>query len=110
MHKDRSVQGRTQIIRIPALEMVVSSKMPMHRAHTLKLSLAILLLTAQGFAHADPASDALKVIHYRLAMTNPSTVFDKWQADQWLFVAAHCGNAAGLKKELQVLDELPVYF
>lgn len=81
----------------------------MKKLHLRQLFIATLLFAAQGFSHADPKSDALQVIQHRLAMTNPTTVFDKWQADQWTFAAAHCGNAAGFKKELSAIEKLPLY-
>ena len=81
----------------------------MTNVHFRNLFIATLLFTAQGLAHADAAFDAAKVIQHRLAMTNPTTVFDKWQADQWTFAAAHCGNAAGFKKELSAIEKLPLY-
>ena len=71
--------------------------------------IAALLLATQGLAHADPVSDAQRVIQRRLAMTNPTNVFDKWQADQWAFAAVQCGRVAGLKKELAAIEKLPLY-
>ena len=70
--------------------------------------IATMLLT-QGLAPADPVSDAQLVIQHRMAMTNPTNVFDKWQADQWTFAAIQCGRVAGLKKELDGVAKLPVY-
>lgn len=81
----------------------------MQTLHPRKLIIAVVLLAAQDFSHADPKSDALQVIQHRLAMTNPATVFDKWQADQWTFSAAGCAIEAGLKKELGIIDKLPIY-
>ena len=75
----------------------------------LKSSILLTLLTLQCLAHADPKSDALQVIQHRLAMINPSTVFDKWQADQWTFAAVQCGLEAKLTKELDVINKLPIY-
>lgn len=73
------------------------------------LFISFALLAAQGAAHATPESAALHIIQRRLAMTNPSTVFDKWQADQWTFAAIQCGRAAGLTKELSTVERLPLY-
>lgn len=81
----------------------------MKKLHHRKLFIATMLFAVQGFSHADPKSDALQVIQHRLLMPSPTTVFDKWQADQWSFAAAGCGVEAGLTKELGVIDKLPIY-
>lgn len=67
------------------------------------------LIGAQLPAHADPISDAQRVIQHRLSMPTPTTVFAKWQADQWSFAAVQCGQAAGLKRELTAVSKLPLY-
>lgn len=81
----------------------------MKNIHSRAFHLVSLLLATQGLAHADPLSDAQLVIQRRMAMTNPTNVFDKWQADQWAFAAVQCGRAAGLKTELNALNKLPLY-
>lgn len=68
------------------------------------------LIGAQLPAHADPISDAQRVIQHRLSMPTPTTVFARWQADQWSFAAVQCGQAAGLKNELVAVAKLPLYF
>jgi hypothetical protein len=54
------------------------------------------------------AAAAGAVAAHRLAMPSPSTDFERWQADQWLFHARDCARVAGLPRSL-ALDRLPTY-
>lgn len=73
------------------------------------LFIALALSAFQNIAHADPTTDAQRVIQHRLAMPKPSTVFDKWQADQWTFAAIQCANVASFKKDLGPIEKLPLH-
>jgi hypothetical protein len=68
-------------------------------------------LTGLAPAHADLASDSTRVLEHRLAMAEPRTVFEKWQADQWTFAASEClaGATAPNFKARAKLDKLPIY-
>lgn len=80
-----------------------------HSIFKFKIMATTFLLLCHGWALADAASDARRVMERRLTMAEPRTVFDKWQADQWVFAAVECMIGAGLRDEAKKLNKLPIY-
>lgn len=76
---------------------------------TRKLLLSAMCMLVPLSAYAEPVSDAKRVIQHRLAMVNPTSVFNQWQADQWTFAAIECGRSVGLKREMEAIKKLPLH-